>query len=70
VQRIVSFVYRPNTQFFGSSILLEPIGTVGRKNGRRIVYAFDKKTSGNTLRVPCVGAVSLEYISASAFELE
>jgi hypothetical protein len=48
---------------------LESRGTVGRKNGRRIVYAFDKCTSGNTFRVPCVGAISLSPISAFVFKL-
>ena len=34
-------------------------GTVGLKNGLRIIYAFESRTSGKTRRVPCVGPVSL-----------
>lgn len=49
----------PNFQFLGSRMSGESAGTVGRKNGRRIVYAFDNLTSGKTRRVPSVGAVSL-----------
>ena len=38
----------PNCQLLASYISFELGGTVGLKNGLRIVYAFESKTSGNT----------------------
>jgi hypothetical protein len=38
-------------------------GTVGLKNGLRIIYAFESRTSGKTRRVPWVGTVSLNLVT-------
>lgn len=53
--------HTPNTQFTGSSISSDIRLSLWRKNGRRMRYAFERSTSGKTLRVPCVGAVSLSW---------
>ena len=49
----------PNFQLLASYMSFELVGTVGLKNGLRIIYAFESRTSGKTRRVPWVGAVSL-----------
>jgi hypothetical protein len=52
----------PNFQLLASYMSFELEGTVGLKNGLRIIYAFESRTSGKTRRVPWVGAVSLNLI--------
>jgi hypothetical protein len=49
----------PNFQLLASYMSSELEDTVGLKNGLRIIYAFESRTSGKTRRVPWVGAVSL-----------
>ena len=49
----------PNFQLLASYMSFELKGTVGLKNGLKIIYAFESRTSGKTRRVPWVGAVSL-----------
>ena len=56
----------PNFQFLASYMSFESEGTVGLKNGLRIMYAFESRTSGKTRRVPWVGPVSLEGTNMSA----
>ena len=50
--------YSPNCQSSGSNDSALRL-SFGEKNGRRIVYAFDSITFGNTCSVPSCGAVSL-----------
>ena len=50
----------PNFQLLGSYTSFELEGTVALKNGLRIIYALESRTSGYTRRVPWVGAVSLD----------
>ena len=49
----------PNSQFSASSVFSDTDFTLSLKNGRRMRYALDRRTFGNTFNVPCVGAVSL-----------
>lgn len=49
----------PNFQLLPSYISCELEGTVGVKNGLKMIYAFERRMSGKTRRVPWVGPVSL-----------
>ena len=59
-ERFSSALLLPSSQFAGSSGSSETGLSFARKNGRKIRYAFESITSGNTFKVPCVGAVSLQ----------
>ena len=57
----------PNFQLLASYMSFELKGTVGLKNGLKIIYAFESRTSGKTRRVPWVGAVSLDSVNYLLF---
>jgi hypothetical protein len=70
IQKIKVVLYDlPNFQLLASYMSFELEGTVGLKNGLRIIYAFESRTSGKTRRVPWVGPVSLNLAMAWVSEI-